>query len=148
MTNPVTPVGTHCILELHGCPFELLDGESFVRDALADASRQGMSTLLNLTSHRFAPHGVTALALLAESHISAHTWPEHGYVALDVFTCGEKARPMDACAFLVERFQASEYALKELPRGAALADHRVPAGTLVTGPQQVASETDLCPVSA
>ena len=113
------PIGKHCILEIHGCPSHLLDDESFIREALAEASRQGMSTLLNLTSHKFHPQGCTALALLAESHISIHTWPEAGYAAVDVFTCGETSQPEMACAYLVEQFKATGYQLKSLPRGAA-----------------------------
>ena len=113
------PVGTHCIVELHGCAFHLLNDEAFVRAALANASERGMSTLLNLNSHRFDPHGVTALALLAESHISIHTWPEHGYAAVDVFTCGETAKPELASAYLAQVFKAESYSLKAIPRGAA-----------------------------
>ncbi len=115
MTIP--PVGSHCILELYGCDPTLLNDEAFVRQALTDASREGMSTLLNLTSHAFEPQGVTALGLLAESHISIHTWPETGYAAVDVFTCGQTAQPELACALLRRRFNAAEHALRRLPRG-------------------------------
>ena len=78
-----------------------------------------MSTLLQLVSHQFEPQGVTALALLAESHMSIHTWPENGYAAIDVFTCGRTATPEAACAFLVEQFGAARHRLKVLSRGAA-----------------------------
>lgn len=118
----VLPIGTHCVLELHGCSSNLLNDENFIRDALTKASRVGLSTLLDLTSHKFHPQGVTALALLAESHISMHTWPELGYAAVDVFTCGQTAQPQRACAFLVRQFNARNYSLKVLPRGAAVDD--------------------------
>lgn len=117
MTIP--PVGTHCILELHGCDSHLLNDEPFVRHALEQASRRGMSTLLKLTSHQFDPQGVTALALLAESHMSIHTWPETGYAAVDVFTCGQTATPEAACEFLVGRFNAAEHSMRVLKRGVA-----------------------------
>lgn len=113
------PVGTHCILELFGCRRDLLNDEPRIRQALTDASQQGMSTLLNLTSHRFDPQGVTALALLAESHISIHTWPEHQYAAVDVFTCGEHAQPLHACAFLARYLQADDHLVRVLNRGSA-----------------------------
>jgi S-adenosylmethionine decarboxylase len=118
----VTPLGTHCILELHGCPSDLLNDVVFVRDALARASEQGLSTLLHLTSHQFDPQGVTAVGLLAESHVSIHTWPEHGYAAVDIFTCGGNARPRQACAYLVKRFGAREHILKILSRGAGIVE--------------------------
>lgn len=118
----ITPVGTHCVLELLGCSPNLLNDESFIRDALSRASREGLSTLLNLTSHKFQPQGVTALALLAESHISIHTWPENGYAAVDVFTCGQTAQPLRACEYLVRTFLADDYTLRVLPRGATVSD--------------------------
>jgi S-adenosylmethionine decarboxylase len=113
----ITPVGTHCILELYGCPSDLLNDVNFVRDAIEQSSRQGMSTLLQLSSHQFEPFGVTAIGLLAESHVSVHTWPEHGYAAVDVFTCGETARPEQACDYLIRQFNAQEHSLKVLTRG-------------------------------
>ena len=112
----VATIGMHCILELHGCPADRLDDEAFVRQALEEASQQGLATLLKLTSHHFEPQGVTALGLLAESHISIHTWPESGYAAIDVFTCGD-ANPQMACGFLVEAFAAAEHSLQEIVRG-------------------------------
>ncbi len=68
-------------------------------------------------SYEFSPYGVTALVLLAESHISIHTWPENGYLAVDVFTCGEHTEPEQACHYLVEAFQACSHVLLKLPRG-------------------------------
>lgn len=111
------PVGSHCILELQRCPFHLLDDEAFVRQAVAAAAEHGMSTLLDLSSYKFHPQGVTALGLLSESHISIHTWPETGYAAIDVFTCGEHARPEQACDYLENVLQAESKSLRILRRG-------------------------------
>ena len=110
-------VGMHCILELKGCPAHLLDDEQHILSSMARASETAMSTLLNLSSHKFEPQGVTALALLAESHISIHTWPESGYAAVDIFTCGQTARPRLACEYLIEQLQAQDHTLTVLPRG-------------------------------
>lgn len=106
------------MLDLYDCPVALLDDAEFVKQALIDASEHSLTTLLKHVSHRFHPHGVTALGLLAESHISIHTWPEHGYVGADVFTCGDRADPVRACHFLVRIFKADRYSLRQLPRGA------------------------------
>lgn len=113
-------IGSHCILELHGCPHDILDDETLVRDAIAQASRKSLSTLLHLSSHRFEPQGVTAIGLLAESHISIHTWPELGYAACDIFTCGASARPTQACDFLAATLGASSQSLQVLTRGRRL----------------------------
>jgi S-adenosylmethionine decarboxylase proenzyme len=88
-----TPRSTHCILELNGCPSDLLNDHGFVCESVAQASKEGLSALLELSSHHFEPQGVTVVGLLAESHISIHTWPECGYAAADVFTCGDTADP-------------------------------------------------------
>ena len=114
----VAAVGTHCILEMCSCDSGLLNDEAFVRGAIERASEEGLSTLLKLESHRFDPHGVTAFGILAESHISIHTWPESGYAAVDVFTCGETAKPQQACEFLVRLFGSGAYSLREVARGA------------------------------
>ncbi len=109
--------GIHCILELYGCPFDLLNDEDFLRQAVRQAAGVADSALLQLTSHSFTPQGVTALGLLAESHISIHTWPECGYAAADVFTCGRRCKPEDACNFLVAELQAERHKLSVLSRG-------------------------------
>ncbi len=112
-----TALGTHCILELYDCPFAALNDEQLIRDSIVEASREAMSTLLKIQSHHFDPHGVTALGLLAESHISVHTWPELGYAAVDIFTCGETAKPHTACMIIAERLQAGNQNLRFLVRG-------------------------------
>ena len=114
-------------MELYDCPVVLLNDVEFVKQALIDSSEQSLSTLLEQVSHRFHPHGVTALGLLAESHIAIHTWPEHGYAAADIFTCGDRAVPVRACEFLVRAFQAERHELVQLERGSGAA-----AGSHVT----------------
>ena len=110
-------IGIHCIVELYGCPSKLLNDEQFVKDAVREASQHGLSTLMGEVAHKFHPQGVTALGLLAESHISIHTWPEYGYAAADIFTCGERANPQRACNYLIQQLQASSHSLTKLVRG-------------------------------
>ena len=109
-------VGTHCLLELYDCPAELLNDRAFIERALREAAREAKSTLLSEVSHQFLPHGVTAFVLLAESHISIHTWPENGYAAVDVFTCGEHTKPETACQYLARALHAGKQTLLTLPR--------------------------------
>lgn len=110
------PVGTHCILELYGCPATVLNDAHKIQEALREASRVAKSTLLGEIHHAFQPHGVTALALLAESHISVHTWPETGYAAVDVFTCGDHTLPEKACVYLAGALEAADYNLQTVAR--------------------------------
>jgi S-adenosylmethionine decarboxylase len=125
------PVGVHCILELYNCPTELLNDIAFIKEALQQAAKTARSTLLDQIAYQFSPYGVTALALLAESHISIHTWPENGFLAADVFTCGEHAKPVEACEFLVQAFQAGNHVLMKLPRGGQFSPNPQPKVEIV-----------------
>ena len=98
----------HILFTLRGCPFELLDDEEFIRMLLYRATKECKSTLLNLATHKFDPQGVTGYALLAESHLSIHTWPEHSLAKCDIFTCSYANHPNRAVEFLKERFHATE----------------------------------------
>ncbi|WP_094555082.1 adenosylmethionine decarboxylase [Synechococcus sp. 1G10] len=109
-------VGKHCILELYNCDSKKLNDEAFLRDAITTAAKRAGATLLNLITHRFEPQGVTGLALLAESHISIHTWPESGYAAVDVFTCGDHTMPERACQVLGDELEAASRNLKSFRR--------------------------------
>ena len=109
-------VGKHCILELYDCDPARLDDEAFLRTTITTAAKRAGATLLNLITHSFEPQGVTGLALLAESHISIHTWPESGYAAVDVFTCGDHTMPEQACAVLQEELRAQRHALRSFLR--------------------------------
>jgi len=75
-----------------------------------------IATVLNLISNKFEPQGVTAIALLAESHISIHTWPESNYSAVDIFTCGQNMMPELASQYLIESLMAEEHSLRVIER--------------------------------
>jgi len=115
-TNTSDTVGKHCILELYACNQERLNDEAFLRTAITDAAKRAGATLLHLVTHHFEPQGVTGLALLAESHISIHTWPESGYAAVDVFTCGDHTMPERACQVLIEALEAGDHKLTSFRR--------------------------------
>lgn len=112
--------GIHCIAELYDCPKNLLNDEGHIQQAIRGAVRHGMATILHEVSHSFHPQGVTALALIAESHVAIHTWPEYGYAAVDVFTCGDRASAVQACEYLIKAMGAKRHSLKKLNRGMAI----------------------------
>ncbi len=109
-------IGKHFLLELYDCDKVKLNDEAFVRTTINTSAKIAGATLLNLMTHRFEPHGVTGLALLAESHISIHTWPELRYAAIDVFTCGHHTLPYDACKLLRQEFLAERALVKFIQR--------------------------------
>ncbi len=96
----------HILFELRGCPSKLLDDSEFIVIALQIASSRSKSKLLEVNCHHFKPQGVTAIAMLAESHISIHTWPEKGLAMCDIFTCGVDATPELAVEYLSKQFQS------------------------------------------
>ncbi len=108
--------GKHCIQELYGADFAKLNDEAFVHSSLAEAAQVAGATLLDIKTHLFEPQGVTGFVLLAESHISIHTWPELGYAAVDVYTCGDRTDPHKACEYLKECFEADDWAVVSLER--------------------------------
>jgi S-adenosylmethionine decarboxylase len=116
------PVGIHCILDMYQCPPSLLNDAEHVSRAVEEAVRAAGATLLKSFTHRFDPQGVTAIALLAESHLSIHTWPERGYAAVDIFTCGKSSKPEEAMASMVGLFKAGGYSSSVIERGRAGAE--------------------------
>jgi S-adenosylmethionine decarboxylase len=112
--NGVRCAGVHLLVDLHGG--KGLDDIDLVEATLRRCVHAARATLLHIHVHHFQPNGVSGVAVLAESHISIHTWPEAGYAALDVFMCGQ-ASP-DACIpVLREAFQAGRIEVNEILRG-------------------------------
>ena len=114
----------HLLLELYRCDCDKLNDESFLRCILNRASKLANATVLNLISNKFEPQGVTAIALLAESHISIHTWPESNYSAIDIFTCGQNMLPELASQYLIEALKAEEHFLRVIDRNPPAAVHK------------------------
>ena len=110
----------HFLLELYRCDSEKLNDESYLRCILNNAAKIANATVLNLISNKFEPQGVTAIALLAESHLSIHTWPEVQYSAVDIFTCGKNMNPDISCKYLINALMAKEHLLRVIDRNPSL----------------------------
>jgi len=106
----------HILFDLEECPYDLLDDERFVRNSLFHASIASNSEILKIDFHKFYPQGVTGYALLADSHLSIHTWPEKGVAKCDIFTCGVKSTPEKAVEYLIEAFKATKSTSQEYER--------------------------------
>jgi S-adenosylmethionine decarboxylase proenzyme len=81
------PLARHTLLELHDCPRALLANSEALRPLLLEAVRAAGATVVTEIFHNFSPHGVSGVIVIAESHVAIHTWPEHGYAAVDIFSC-------------------------------------------------------------
>lgn len=108
--------GRHLILDLYDCDKQLLDNYDKLQELLQTALQMSNATILRIIGEKFKPQGVTLLALLAESHASVHTWPELGYVAIDLYTCGDKTQTHKAAEFLKYKLKAGITKEKEIER--------------------------------
>jgi S-adenosylmethionine decarboxylase len=125
-------LGQHVIIELWGCNDQINDAD-VVELAMREAVETANATLLNLNVHRFSPHGVTGVAVLSESHLSIHTWPEHGYIAADIFTCGDTTQPLEAAEVLCKYFEPAQVETHEIIRGVRPGPNSGPTGRTGSG---------------
>ena len=108
--------GRHLILDLYDCDQALLDNYEELERLLQVALNMAGAKILRMFGEKFQPQGVTLLALLAESHASIHTWPELGYAAIDLYTCGDTTNTHRAAEFLKTKLKAKQSEEKELVR--------------------------------
>jgi len=110
-------VGRHIIAELYGVPKELISNESTVRQIMEEVVKEAELTKVGSVYKQFNPHGVTGIILIAESHISIHTWPEYELVNLDIFTCGDAKKAEKAFELFLKKFKPKSYRHYMLDRG-------------------------------
>jgi len=110
-------LGQQLIVELYGCDRTLLDDPSRLEQILTEAIDRSGGTIIRPCFHQFSPHGVTGVVVIAESHVSIHTWPEFGYCALDVFTCGTLVNTDQIFEYVRSELQAQETSVMEVKRG-------------------------------
>jgi S-adenosylmethionine decarboxylase len=110
-------LGRHLLIELQDCDKELLNDLSFIRDVMVTAAIDCGAIVLGESFHHFNPQGVSGVVVIAESHLSIHTWPEYGYAAVDIFTCGTSVEPEKAVESLIEKLGAKNHSLMDIQRG-------------------------------
>ncbi|MCL2766949.1 MAG: adenosylmethionine decarboxylase [Peptococcaceae bacterium] len=110
-------LGRHVLAEICGCEFSLLNDIGKVEEIMVTAALEAGAEVREYTFHKFSPQGVSGVVIISESHLAIHTWPELGYAAVDVFTCGDRVNPWDACEYLSKSFCAKEMIAKEVERG-------------------------------
>lgn len=120
-------LGRHILAEFTGCDRRLLDDQNAIETILTEAARRSGATIVSSVFHRYNPHGLSGVIVIAESHISIHTWPEYGYAAVDFFTCGERVDPWLGCRHLKEHLNCAEMHTREMMRGIpSLEDEIIP----------------------
>lgn len=119
--DPISPViptlGKHIIVELSGCSEEEINDISKVENLMNQAAKKANANIIKSVFHKFSPMGVSGVVVISESHLSIHTWPELGYAAIDVYTCGSTTKPFKACYFLAQKFKAKKIKATYIIRG-------------------------------
>jgi S-adenosylmethionine decarboxylase len=110
-------LGRHLLVELHGCHPDSLKKVDVVKDILVGAARACGATIVDVAFHEFNPFGVSGVVVIAESHLSIHTWPEYRYAAVDIFTCGDVIKPERAVDYIASRFRCKGPSVVEMKRG-------------------------------
>lgn len=113
----IETIGFHYVVEAAGCDPEVLGNADRIRQIFLEAAKVGNMEVKASYFFKFSPTGVSGVVIVAESHISVHTWPEKGYAALDVYTCGTKANPEKAVDYILEQFKAKYAHVSEIKRG-------------------------------
>jgi len=110
-------LGIHVMVELKECNPGLLDDLAYIREAMTQAADAAGATIIGESFHQFNPQGVTGILAISESHLCIHTWPEYGYAAADIFTCGETFDPSKAAQILIDKLESRDPLLTEYRRG-------------------------------
>jgi len=110
-------LGTHLLVELRDCNPKIIKDLAKVKNALVSAAKEAQATIIDISFHEFNPFGISGMVIIAESHLSIHTWPEYSYAAVDIFTCGDLIKPEVAASFLIKEFESRTPSIVELKRG-------------------------------
>jgi len=110
-------LGRQILVEYYDCLSEKINDVEFIESALIEATKASGATIISHNFHKFSPYGVSGVVVIAESHVSIHTWPEYNYAAVDIFTCGDSIDPWIIQERLKEAFQSKNISSMEMKRG-------------------------------
>ncbi|WP_036095430.1 adenosylmethionine decarboxylase [Leptospira weilii] len=110
-------LGKHVIAEFYDCDYETINNHELVEDIMLKSVDLSGATTIKSVFHRFSPYGVSGVVVVSESHFAIHTWPEYGYCAVDVFTCGDLIDNQAALDYLKEKFGSKNISVVEMKRG-------------------------------
>lgn len=113
----MSALGRHILAEIYGCDAEILNNRKLIEKIMVESALKAGAEVREVAFHKFSPQGVSGVVVISESHLAIHTWPELGYAAVDIFTCGDKVDPWDACNYLTKQFNAEHMTANEVKRG-------------------------------
>ena len=107
----------HLLVDLYGCPADLLNDVTGLETVMIEAAQRAGATVINSMFHHFSPFGVSGVVVIQESHLTIHTWPEQGFAAVDLFTCGTQTKPRRALTHLKRALQSTRIEVRQFRRG-------------------------------
>ena len=110
-------LGTHLLVELKDCNPDILKNLEKVRSALVSAAKKAKATVIDFSFREFQPFGISGIVVIAESHLTIHTWPEYGYAAVDIFTCGDIIKAEVAASYVIKQLESKNPSIVEMKRG-------------------------------
>jgi len=110
-------LGRHILAEYAQCDTRVLNDMQRVETIMNEAARQAGATIVESVFHQYNPFGLSGVVVIAESHMSIHTWPEYGYASVDFFTCGDRVDPWKACSYVKDMLGCTEMHTREIARG-------------------------------
>ncbi|WP_096189689.1 adenosylmethionine decarboxylase [Evansella halocellulosilytica] len=110
-------MGRHVIAELWDCNIEKLNNMEYIEKLFVNAALEAGAEVREVAFHKFAPHGVSGVVIISESHLTIHSFPEHGYASIDVYTCGDRIDPNVASNYIAQALDAKTTEVVEVPRG-------------------------------
>ena len=113
----MSALGRHVLAEFYGCPPKILNDPARIRQEMGAAALEAGAEIRETVFHQFSPQGVSGVVVISESHLAIHTWPEFGYAAVDIFTCGQTVDPWVSCNYLKQKFTAQNMTAREIKRG-------------------------------
>ncbi len=136
MESKLFTLGRHLLAEFYDCDPNVLNNATLIEEVMTDAAKIAGATIVQKTFHHFSPYGVSGVVVIAESHLAIHTWPEYGYAAVDLFTCGASVNPVVSYEYLREHLNANTAFYSELKRGLLNEE----SGQLLKAPFQIEVE--------
>lgn len=129
-------LGRQILVEFYDCDSDKINDVGFIESAFLEATRASKATVISHNFHKFSPYGVSGVVVIAESHVSIHSWPEYNYAAVDIFTCGDTIDPWVIQEFLKDAFESKNISSMEMKRGMFKVQ---PGERLLFKPQKVSS---------
>ena len=133
-------LGKQVIVEFYDCNKKQLNNSSFLEESLTTAAKEAQATVIKSVFHKFSPHGVTGVVVIAESHLSIHTWPEYNYAAVDIFTCGELIKSHKALEIIKKALGAKFHSVVELKRGILPFDNLTHKPSVAKSPDSITTQ--------